>query len=94
MRLMAYAYPEDDLHTKEVDALYFDGYHVSERLLEGLPIKVTLTDDKSDIIISAAWPMGVDTNYMAAGAKKFALFNDIFSTTPELDNNDGFILKD
>ena len=94
MRLMAFKYTDDGLHTKEVDALYFDGYYVSERLLEDLPIQVTLTEDRSDILISADWPKGIDADHMAAGAKKFALFNDIFSTTPELDNDDGYILKD
>lgn len=88
MRLMQY-----DANDNEVpaDALYFDGYSIGERRLEGLVIKVTMTTDGSDIDISASWPRSVSKSHWLPIAKEFALQNDVFSTTPALDNDDGFI---
>lgn len=88
MRLMQY-----DANDNEVpaDALYFDGYEIGERQLEGLDIKVTMTADGSDIEISADWPPEMSASYWLPIAKEFALQHDIFSTSPKLDNDDGFI---
>ncbi len=88
MRLMQY-----DANDNEVpaDALYFDGYSIGERQLEGLAIKVAMNADGTDIEISADWPQGVSKSHWLPIAKKFALQNDVFSTTSALDNDDGFI---
>ncbi len=90
MKLMAYTNPYNEEETAEVDALWFDGYLIGERLLEGLPIKVTLTKDGSDIKIQADWPKGIAVRYWSQEAKEFALQHDYFYTTEDLDNDEGF----
>ena len=89
MKLKAYDQNENPV---DVEALYFDGYSIGERQLEGLVIKVEMSKTiPNDLYVSADWPKGLNTGYWTAEAKKFALQNDVFSTTPELDNDDGFI---
>jgi hypothetical protein len=88
MRLMQFDENDNEI---SADALYFDGYSIGERQLEGLPIKVTLNAAGTDIEITANWPRGASKSHWAPIAKQFALQNDVFSTTPELDNDDGFI---
>lgn len=97
LRLMAYF---DDTHgesIKEVNALYFDGYRVSEKILEGLPIKVTIENGK--LVVSADWPSWVNSEHMISDALEYITSTaipmvDDFSTTPELDNADGFIKQE
>lgn len=91
MKLKAYT-SDNDEEIAEVEALYFDGYLIGERRLEGLPIKVQINHLADEIVISANWPKGVDGAYWATIAKEFVMEHDCFSTTPELDNDDGFIL--
>jgi hypothetical protein len=88
MRLMQY---DENDNIIPADQLYFDGYEIGERQLEGEPIKVTLNAAADDIVISADWPPGACKTYWTPIAKKFALQHDIFSTTAKLDNDDGFI---
>lgn len=79
-----------DSTTCPVDALYFDGYSIAERLLEGLPIKITLTPE-GNLDAHADWPKGIDGNHWRDIAIEFALYHDCFSTTPEMKDDDGFI---
>lgn len=92
MKLMAFT-NDEGTQTEPVSALYFDGYHIADRLLEGLPIKVEI--EKGQFKISADWPKGINAEHCTAGALKFLRFacnlGEEFSTTPELDNNNGFI---
>lgn len=90
MKLMAYDSPDSDA-VHQVDALYLDGYLVGKRHLEGVPIKVTLDASGEDIEISADWPKGLDVAYWSQQAKERALRHDLFSTTPELYDDDGYI---
>lgn len=95
MKLMAFTNAEGT-DAAPVSALYFDGYRIAERLLEGLPIKVEV--ENGEFKISADWPAGADVQHYTAGALKFLRFagnlGEEFSTTPELDNDDGFISED
>lgn len=90
MKLAAYD-EHDRLH--DVDALYFDGYHIAERLLEGLPIRISL-DAGGNLVASADWPRGVDGAHWAREAVEFARDHDVFSTTPAMKDDDGVILTD
>ncbi len=93
MKLMAYVTQEGD-ENQEVDALWFDGYLIGERRLEGLPIKVMVNHLADELVIEANWPKGMDAVYWTAQAKEFALQHDCFSTTEELDNDDGYLEMD
>lgn len=86
MKLMAY---DENDNTREVNELWFDGYEIGERQLEGLPIKVTLNE--SGIQASADWPKGVDAKHWTSVAIDFAQDHDVFATTMELADDDGFI---
>lgn len=87
MKLKAYD-EHDNIH--DADALYFDGYCIGERMLEDLPIKIEIQPN-GDLQASADWPKGVDAQHWTEVAVRFARQHDVFSTTPELDNDDGFI---
>lgn len=84
--------PDDDT-VVPVDALYFDGYDIAERVLEGLLIKVTVVNGKPQL--AAKWPHGVDINYYTLVANRFlkdmATQECEFSTTPDLQDDSGFI---
>lgn len=80
---------ESGKNSEKVDVLYFDGYAIGERLLEGLVLGVTVTDGV--IKVHAVWPRGVDAKYWEGIATDFAKYNDVFSTTPDLNDDDGFI---
>lgn len=86
----------DDEKVVPVDALYFDGYDIAERVLEGMVIKVTLQDGKPQL--AAKWLHGVDTHYYTLVANRYlkdmAIQECEFSTTPDLQDDSGFITLD
>ncbi len=82
-------YDEHD-QTHQVEELWFDGYSIAERQLEGLPIKVTIGSGGA-LEISADWPKGTDAKYWTKVACDFAQDQDVFSTTAEMNDDDGFI---
>ena len=88
MRLMAF--DADDV-ARPVDALYFDGYCIGERRLEGLPIKIALTPDGKALEVTADWPRGLDVEHWTELAREHALEADVLSRTPEMADDDGFI---
>ena len=87
---------QEDDQVVPVDALYFDGYDIAERVLEGMVIKVTLKDGKPQL--AAKWPHGVDINYYTLVANRYlkdmAIQECEFSTTPDLEDDSGFIIFD
>lgn len=93
IRYGLYKYAGDDDHLEAVDALYFDGYHIGERLLEGLPIKVTL-DDAGGLQCTADWPKGLEKAHWSARAAEFAAEYDCFSVDEHLLDDDGVIMVD
>lgn len=83
------AYAGDDDHIVEVEELFFDGYNIGDRRLEGLPIRLTIRGD--ELVCNADWPPGMETTYWGNLGVRFAEQHDCFSTTPDLDNDDGWI---
>jgi hypothetical protein len=81
-------YDDDENHT-EVDALYFDGYAIAERQLEGLAIKVF--DDHGTVGIEADWPKSCNRTIMIERAIDHVKYQDVFSLTEEMTDDDGFI---
>jgi hypothetical protein len=81
----------DDSTYEEVDELYLDGYGFGDRLLEGLVVKVTLNDEATELQITADWPKGIDPEYWVSQALSHIRDIDNLSTSPDLDNDDGFI---
>lgn len=78
----------------EVDSLYIDGYDFGDRLLENLLIKITLNQEKNNIVITADWPEGLDEKYWTMKAMRYCQDMDMFSTNPDLDDYSGFIEED
>lgn len=80
----------------ETNALYFDAYSFGDRLLEGLPVKITI-DSSGEPQISADWPKGLDKAYWLDKGKKalmeFIEDDDVFCTSAHLDDDDGFIIS-
>jgi len=81
----------DDSTYEEVDELYLDGYGFGDRLLEGLVVKVTLNDEGTELQITADWPKGIDSEYWIPQALSHLKDIDNLSTSPDLDDDDGFI---
>lgn len=88
MKLMAY---DENEKLVSVDALYFDGYHIAERQLEGLLIKVELSHFGQDIEITADWPKSTDAAYWIKHATVYAATSDSLSTKVDLSDDGGFI---
>lgn len=84
------AYTADDTIV-DVDALYFDGYAFGERMLEGAVFKVTLENDDLKVTCETTLPKFYKEKAILEEALAFARDHDVFSTTPDLDNDDGFI---
>jgi len=81
----------DDETFVETDQLWIDGYDVGDRLLEGLPIKITLSDDKQSLQVTAEWPNGIDVGYWTEMTLSHIKDADCFSLTAELADDAGFI---
>lgn len=86
---MLKAYDKDDT-VIDVDALYFDGYGFGDRALEGAVFKITATPDLTVTCLTPL-PAHYDKTKIEADGLAYAKTHDVFSTTPELDNDDGFI---
>jgi hypothetical protein len=81
----------DDETYEEVKELWLDGYDFGERLLEGLPVKVTLNPEGTQLQISASWPKGMDSEYWTRRALGHLRDTDNLSTVAHPMNDDGFI---
>lgn len=76
----------------EVHELFMDGYPVGDRLLEGVPFKLTIKDGKLQAECVNKYTRGIDWAYWEKECAQYALeAGDVFSTTKELNDDDGFI---
>lgn len=73
---------------------WIDGYEVAERMLEGLPIQIKITDE-GQVEVSAEWPGHINSNYFIELIKEMVVDGDIdmMSSTKEL-NDDNCILME
>ena len=72
---------------EEVSECFIDGYTLEDRLLEQVPLKITLTEDKSDIVISD-YPDFFNASKSMDYHKKIVLEQTEFSSTAKLrDDN-------
>ena len=81
---------DDDTYVA-VSELWLDGYGFGDRLLEGLPVKVTLNPEGTLLQVTADWPKGIDVEYWTPLALSHLKDIDNLSTTAELIDDDGFI---
>lgn len=89
-KLMRYVGDSGD-ECEEVPALWFDAYALQERIMEGLPVKITIVEGQ--VHAEADWPGFIEAAHMNKLATEFAKNQDVFSATPELVDDDGFILE-
>jgi hypothetical protein len=82
---------EDGTRAAETPTLYFNGYLVAERLLEDVVVTVTLQDDDLVCTLPPTLPKALNRAHLEAEAKDIAKTLDLFSTTPDLDDDDGVI---
>lgn len=71
----------------EVDCCYFDGYHIAERILEGVPIKITLSEDKSEIIATGDYYSGIDKAYYNKLAVESISQADVLQSSKAMDDD-------
>lgn len=90
MKLKAYT-DESEENATEVDALYLDGYGFGDRLLEGVPFKITVENGELKASCLDKYQKGIQWKYWEEVCVQHALQDDCFSTTADLDNDDGFI---
>lgn len=93
MRLMKYT-NEHGTASETVDALYMDGYSFGDRLLEGVPFKLTIEGGVLKAECIDKYDEGINWPYWEKKCIEFALQDDAFSTSPKLDDDDGFIDKE
>lgn len=79
---------EADIYSAEVaDHCYFDGYSIAERLMEGVPLKVTLTEDKMSIDVTGI-PNNLNVSKYTKEAVEFALQYDVFGSDETMSDDD------
>lgn len=87
----------DESTVVETDALYCDGYSFGDRMLEGLPVEITVNQE-GNLQISADWPKGLDAEYWKEKALRYVMDmtkqEDNFSTSPTCEDDNGYILFD
>lgn len=81
----------DDTTYEEVDELWLDGYSFGDRLLEGLPVKVTLDETGTQLQITADWPKGIASEYWTSMALSYIRDIDNLSIDSNLIDDNGFI---
>ena len=89
MRLMKYLFHSDEV--QETDALYMDGYAFGDRLLEGVPFKITIMDGELKAECLDKYQPGIDWEHWENTCVRYALNFEVFSTTQDLNDDDGFI---
>jgi len=81
----------------ETDVLYCDGYNFGDRILEGLPVSITVNQE-GNLQVHAEWPKGLDSEYWEEKALTYitdmAEREEGFSSTPDFEDDDGYILFD
>lgn len=90
MRLMAYNNAETE-EAEPAEALFFDGYQIAERLLEGCVFKVELKNGELKVAPVEDWPRGLLQEYWIHEALHWLRCGYELSTTPDMKNDDGFI---
>jgi hypothetical protein len=82
---------DDSGQTVETDALFMDGYTFADRLLEGVPFRLTIKNGELQAECLNKYRKGIDWNYWEQECVRWALQSDVFSTTRELTDSNGFI---
>jgi len=81
-------------HVESAEAGWFDGYGVGDRQLEGVMIKVILSEDKKGLqLVFDGWPPQVRQQYYAKDLLEYAYKNDFFSSTEDGDDDMIMIIK-
>lgn len=85
---------DDPENMVPTDEAWIDGYEIGDRLLEGLPIRITLNADGSDINVWAAWPEYVNGEYFTAKVKEYAIANQSWEMSSSNKLNDDNCILD
>jgi len=89
LRIIKYAEGDYECHEETatfVNYCFFDGYAIDNRHLEQVMIKVELTEDKKDIIVSGI-PDHLNVQKYLKRAKEYALQNDCFASEEDQDDD-------
>lgn len=89
MKLMKYVGDSDE--TEETTKLFMDGYFFGDRLLEGVPFKITIVNEELKAECLDKYQKGIDWDYWEKVCVERALQEDVFSTSSDLDDDAGFI---
>lgn len=81
---------------EEVDAVYINGYHVGDRLLEDVMFRIKPTENRKDITVevvesSADYFNSLNTKKWLKEVKKYAIGYDVFSLSEDGSDDDGVL---
>ena len=69
-----------------VDECYMDGYIIADRLMEDVPLKITLSNDKTQVIVTG-FPDFINGDHYADYAAETAIHDDSLHSTSEMTDD-------